>query len=131
MGRHRPLPRAFAADLRRQDITTPLLILHSENDLRCPIEQGEQLFVALKLRREVEFVRFPDENHEMSRSGKPRHRLERFRHHPRVVRPLDAEEAALETVRTLGEFADLRPHFLCNRGLVTPGKLKSPATNDL
>src|SRR5262249_16023522 len=62
-------------------IETPLLILHSEDDLRCPIEQGEQLFVALKkLRREVRFVRFPGENHEMSRSGKPRHRLERFRH---------------------------------------------------
>jgi len=63
-----------------KDITTPLLILHSEDDLRCPIEQGEQLFVALKtLRREVVFVRFPDENHELTRSGKPRHRLERFR----------------------------------------------------
>jgi dipeptidyl aminopeptidase/acylaminoacyl peptidase len=64
-----------------KDVTTPLLILHSEDDLRCPIEQGEQLFVALKkLKREVRFVRFPGENHEMSRSGKPRHRLERFRH---------------------------------------------------
>jgi len=64
-----------------KDIVTPLLIIHSEDDLRCPIEQGEQLFVALKkLRREVRFVRFPGENHEMSRAGKPRHRLERFRH---------------------------------------------------
>ena len=63
-----------------KDITTPLLILHSEDDLRCPIEQAEQLFVALKtLRREVVFVRFPGENHELTRSGKPRHRLERFR----------------------------------------------------
>jgi dipeptidyl aminopeptidase/acylaminoacyl peptidase len=61
-------------------ITTPLLILHSENDLRCPMEQAEQLYVALKkLHRDVMFVRFPDETHEMSRSGKPRHRLERFR----------------------------------------------------
>ncbi|HSE06427.1 MAG TPA: S9 family peptidase [Methylomirabilota bacterium] len=63
-----------------RNITTPLLILHSEDDLRCPIGEAEQLFVALKtLRREVVFVRFPDENHELSRSGKPRHRLERFR----------------------------------------------------
>jgi dipeptidyl aminopeptidase/acylaminoacyl peptidase len=63
-----------------KDITTPLLIIHSEDDLRCPIEQAEQLFVALKtLRKEALFVRFPDENHELSRSGKPRHRLERFR----------------------------------------------------
>lgn len=68
-------PLTFAAD-----ITTPLLIIHAENDLRCPIEQAEQLFVALKKqRREVRFVRFPDEGHDMSRAGKPRHRLERFR----------------------------------------------------
>jgi dipeptidyl aminopeptidase/acylaminoacyl peptidase len=63
-----------------KNITTPLLILHAEEDLRCPVAQAEQLFVALKrLGREVLFVRFPDENHEMSRSGKPRHRLARFR----------------------------------------------------
>ncbi len=62
-----------------KDIHTPLLILHSEDDRRCPIEQAEQLFVALKkLRREVLFVRFPDETHELSRSGKPRHRVQRF-----------------------------------------------------
>ena len=43
-----------------KNIVTPLLILHSEDDLRCPIEQAEQLFVALKKpRREVRFVRFP------------------------------------------------------------------------
>ena len=60
-------------------ITTPLLIIHSEDDLRCPIEQAEQLFVALRAQnKDVLFVRFPDENHEMSRSGKPRHRLQRF-----------------------------------------------------
>jgi len=64
-----------------KNITTPLLILHAEDDLRCGIEQAEQLFTALKRqRKEVLFVRFPDENHEMSRSGKPRHRLERFRY---------------------------------------------------
>ncbi len=61
------------------DIHTPLLILHSEQDIRCPIEQGEELYVVLKkLRREVLFVRFPDENHEMSRAGRPRHRRDRF-----------------------------------------------------
>lgn len=60
-------------------VTTPVLILHSENDLRCPIEQAEQYFLNLKrLGKETEFVRFPDESHELSRSGKPRHRLERF-----------------------------------------------------
>jgi dipeptidyl aminopeptidase/acylaminoacyl peptidase len=62
-----------------QDITTPLLILHSENDLRCPIEQAEQLFTTLRLlKRDVEFVRFPAEGHELSRSGNPIHRVQRF-----------------------------------------------------
>jgi dipeptidyl aminopeptidase/acylaminoacyl peptidase len=62
-----------------KQITTPLLIMHAENDLRCPIEQAEQLFTVLKkLRREVLFIRFPDETHEMSRSGRPRHRRDRF-----------------------------------------------------
>lgn len=62
-----------------KDITTPLLIIHSEEDLRCPIEQAEQLFTTLRLlKREVEFVRFPAESHELTRSGNPRHRLQRF-----------------------------------------------------
>jgi dipeptidyl aminopeptidase/acylaminoacyl peptidase len=60
-------------------IQTPVLILHSEDDLRCPMSQAEQLWVVLKrLNRDVEFVRFPDENHELSRSGKPGHRIDRF-----------------------------------------------------
>jgi dipeptidyl aminopeptidase/acylaminoacyl peptidase len=60
-------------------ITTPLLILHSENDLRCNIEQGEHLFTILRLLgREVEFVRFPAESHELTRSGSPFHRVTRF-----------------------------------------------------
>jgi dipeptidyl aminopeptidase/acylaminoacyl peptidase len=62
-------------------ITTPLLIVHGEQDLRCPIEQAEQMFVALKyLGREVEFVRIPEENHELSRSGTPSRRLARLHH---------------------------------------------------
>lgn len=62
-----------------RDIKTPLLILHSENDLRCPIEQAEDLFVRLKMSgRDVEFVRFPGESHELSRAGAPRHRIERL-----------------------------------------------------
>ncbi len=61
-------------------ITTPTLIIHAEDDFRCPIEQAEQLFLAL-LRNgtPTELLRFPGpENHEMSRSGKPKHRVERF-----------------------------------------------------
>jgi len=61
-------------------ITTPLLILHSENDLRCPISEGEQLFTALRKQgKEVTFARFPNESHDLSRNGQPQHRLERLR----------------------------------------------------
>ena len=61
-----------------RDITTPLLVLHSEDDLRCPVEQADQLFVAMRqLRKDVEYWRFPAESHEMSRSGSPRHRVQR------------------------------------------------------
>lgn len=64
-----------------KNITTPLLILHGEQDLRCPIEQGEQLFTTLKhLEKEVEFIRFPEANHELSRSGNPSMRIERLNH---------------------------------------------------
>jgi dipeptidyl aminopeptidase/acylaminoacyl peptidase len=64
-----------------EDMKTPLLIVHSEQDFRCPIEQSEQVFISLKkLGREVEFVRIPDENHNLSRSGKPKHRIERLEH---------------------------------------------------
>ena len=60
------------------DMHTPLLIVHSENDLRCPVNQAEELFVALRLLgRTPEFVRFPGESHELTRSGSPRHRMER------------------------------------------------------
>lgn len=64
-----------------EKIETPLLILHGELDYRCPIEQGEQLFITLKhLKKEVEFIRFPKANHELSRSGKPYMRIERLNH---------------------------------------------------
>jgi dipeptidyl aminopeptidase/acylaminoacyl peptidase len=63
------------------NITTPLLIIHSENDLRCPIEQAEQMFIALKyLEREVAFVRIPEESHDLSRSGTPSRRRARLHH---------------------------------------------------
>lgn len=60
-------------------VTTPLLFIHSEQDYRCPIEQSEQMYVALKmLGRETELVRFPNESHGLSRMGKPAHRVERL-----------------------------------------------------
>lgn len=62
-----------------EQIETPLLILHSERDFRVPIGDGEQLYTALKrLRREVAFVRYPREGHELSRSGEPQHRVDRL-----------------------------------------------------
>jgi dipeptidyl aminopeptidase/acylaminoacyl peptidase len=70
--RHSPLTYA-------EKITTPLLILHSENDFRCNVEQAEQLYTVLRLlKRDVELVRFPAESHELTRSGNPAHRVQRF-----------------------------------------------------
>ncbi|HUZ01095.1 MAG TPA: S9 family peptidase [Thermomicrobiaceae bacterium] len=67
-------PITYVANVR-----TPLLIVHSEEDYRCPVEQAEQLYTALKRRRQtVEFVRFPNESHGLSRGGQPRHRVERL-----------------------------------------------------
>jgi len=59
-------------------IETPLLIMHAENDMRCPIEQADSLFIPLHRRgHHVEYWRFPGEGHEMSRSGSPSHRIQR------------------------------------------------------
>lgn len=60
-------------------ISVPMLIVHSEHDWRCPVEQAQRLYVALKLRgAPVEMLLFPGEGHEMSRSGRPQHRIARF-----------------------------------------------------
>jgi dipeptidyl aminopeptidase/acylaminoacyl peptidase len=60
-------------------ITIPTLIIHSEEDWRCPVEQAQRLFVALRLRGvEAELLLFPGEGHELSRSGRPSHRVARF-----------------------------------------------------
>ncbi len=62
-----------------KDIDTPMLVVHSEGDLRCPVEQGDQMFVALRmLGKDVEMVRFTGESHELSRSGTPAHRRQRM-----------------------------------------------------
>ena len=66
-------PSSYVADMH-----TPMLLIHSEDDLRCPISQAEELFVGLRLLgRNPELVRFPGENHELSRSGSPAHRMQR------------------------------------------------------
>ncbi|WP_339251394.1 S9 family peptidase [Sporosarcina sp. FSL W8-0480] len=70
--KHSPLKYA-------ENVETPLLILHSERDFRCPIEQAEQLYITLKsMGKETEFVRFPDADHNLSRTGAPNLRIERL-----------------------------------------------------
>ena len=75
--------RLFAASPMRaaSHIDVPLLIEHSERDYRCPIDQGEQLFTLLRRldKKQVEFVRFTGDGHELSRGGKPRNRILRLR----------------------------------------------------
>ena len=67
-------PLAYA-----ENINTPLLLIHSENDFRAPIPAAEGLFVALRrLKRKVELVRYPRDGHELSRSGEPKHRIDRL-----------------------------------------------------
>lgn len=61
------------------NVRTPTLVVHSDGDLRCPVEQGEQLYMALKrLGVPTEFVRFSGETHELSRSGRPWQRVFRL-----------------------------------------------------
>jgi len=62
-----------------KNVKTPVLILHNESDLRCSIEQAEQMFAMLKvLGKTVEFVRFPQEPHGLSRHGRPDRRIARL-----------------------------------------------------
>ncbi len=67
-------PLKYAAN-----VETPLLILHGERDDRCPIEQAEQLFIALKkMDKQTMLVRFPKASHNLSRSGHPGQRIKRL-----------------------------------------------------
>lgn len=63
-----------------ENMQTPVLIEVQENDLRCPIEQGQMLYSGLKFlnKAPVKFVRYPDEFHGMSRNGQPWHRVHRL-----------------------------------------------------
>ena len=64
------------------NVTTPLMLILGDEDYRTPPGAGgEQMFRALQYRRVPSvMVRFPRENHELSRSGEPWHRVERLRH---------------------------------------------------
>ena len=67
-------PLKYAAN-----IETPTLFIHSDQDYRCPLEQGLQLYTAMKDRGiPARLCMFHGENHELSRSGKPKHRVRRL-----------------------------------------------------
>jgi dipeptidyl aminopeptidase/acylaminoacyl peptidase len=60
-----------------KNVKTPTLVLHSDNDYRVPLEQGEQWYRALKhYGVTAEFVIFPRENHNLTRTGEPKHLVE-------------------------------------------------------
>ncbi|MEM8600925.1 MAG: prolyl oligopeptidase family serine peptidase [Bacteroidota bacterium] len=67
-------PLTFVTDIR-----TPLLILHASQDLRTGVSQSEMLYRSLKvLERPVEYVRYPNAGHDLSRTGDPDQRLDRL-----------------------------------------------------
>jgi len=94
------------------NIKTPLLLTCGEMDLRCAISQSEEMFGAMRLLgKTVELARFPDESHDLSRTGRPDRRVERLR---RIAgwferflgtaaadRPADATEAVAEPVEAV------------------------------
>ena len=64
-----------------KNVETPTLIIHSIEDYRCWVDQAIQFFTALKIRGiDTRLVLFPKENHDLSRTGKPRNRIERMKH---------------------------------------------------
>lgn len=63
-----------------KNVTTPVMIIANEADHRCPVEQSEQFFVALrKMGKEAAFLRFQGESHQMSSNGRPKPRIERLK----------------------------------------------------
>ena len=69
-------PLAFAGS-----VNTPVLIIHSDGDLRCPVSQADEWFAALRLQNKpVEFVRYPaSSSHGLSRNGPPDLRIDRLK----------------------------------------------------
>lgn len=61
------------------EIKTPVLLIHAENDFRVPISEAELMFALLKrLGKTVKLIRYPNDGHEMSRTGEPAHRISRL-----------------------------------------------------
>lgn len=58
---------------------TPILVMHSDDDLRCPLEQGQQFYVAMKRQGvETKLMTFPQSSHGLSRNGLPNLRIKRL-----------------------------------------------------
>ena len=59
---------------------TPLLVLHGQSDLRCPQEQGEQMYMAMRKNNvPTKMILFPQSSHGLSRQGLPNLRQERLK----------------------------------------------------
>ncbi|MHA7245304.1 S9 family peptidase [Arthrobacter tecti] len=73
--------RAQSPYAHTDQVKTPTFVVHSEDDLRCPLEQAQRYYTALKRNGvDAEMLIFPGETHELSRSGTPWHRRQRFEH---------------------------------------------------
>ncbi|MOA20597.1 Prolyl oligopeptidase family protein [compost metagenome] len=60
-----------------EQIDTPLLIMHGEQDLRCPVSQADELYTALKrLGKRTRLLRYPSSNHGFLKLGKPSYRVD-------------------------------------------------------
>ncbi|MEU4538111.1 S9 family peptidase [Streptosporangium sp. NPDC023825] len=71
--------RAMSPLYQAGRITLPFAVVHSEDDIRCPVEQAQRMFVALRRNGvPAELLLFPAGGHELTRGGRPRHRLQRF-----------------------------------------------------
>ncbi|KAA3436908.1 S9 family peptidase [Rufibacter hautae] len=76
---HKPLIQSESPLTYVQNITTPLIIFHGENDLRTGVIQSEMLYKSLKvLNRPVEYVRHPGATHEITRAGNNRQRIDQM-----------------------------------------------------
>ncbi len=127
-------PLAFAGR-----INTPTMVVHSEHDWRCPVEQGQRLFVALKLRGvDTEFLLFPGEGHELSRSGLPSHRTARFEHIlrwwsrylPTAENPAPAGDGAPDAAVTGAPLAGAPARAAASGGASSEGASSDPQVSE-
>lgn len=66
------------------NVKTPVMLVHSMEDYRCWMVEGIEFYTALKrLGKEAELILFPGESHDLSRVGKPKHRVARLNHYIR------------------------------------------------